>query len=160
MTTTTTTTKTLTDLVKVTEGVMSGNVFYGSIKMNTGKKTLDVIVSNHLKENRQYEFRIASKCKAGFISMSDWKCTPREIIAGFKKNALVNVQVKHTYENGNETWLNVYTTKSGKWHSIDMGFLKVLTVGDMRSSHPDMCDSKVWESVGAKTWADKAFDSN
>jgi hypothetical protein len=30
----------------------------------------------------------------------------------------------------------------------------------MRTSFPDMCDMKLWEMVGAKTWADKAFTNN
>jgi hypothetical protein len=53
--------------------------------------------------------------------------------------------------------MNVFTTKGGKWYSIDRGFLEVLTVGNMRTSFPDMCDMNLWEMVGAKTWADKAF---
>jgi hypothetical protein len=38
--------------------------------------------------------------------------------------------------------------------------LEVLTVGNMRCSFPDMCDMKLWELVGTKTWADKAFVQN
>jgi hypothetical protein len=56
--------------------------------------------------------------------------------------------------------MNVYTTKGGKWHSIDLGFLKVITVGTMRESFPNMCDMKLWEMFGVKTWADKAFSNN
>jgi hypothetical protein len=73
------------------------------------------------------------------------------------KNNLANLQVEVEYENGSKLWMNVYTTKGGKWYSIDRGFLEVMTVGTMRSSYPDMCDMKLWEYVGAKTWADKAF---
>ena len=57
-------------------------------------------------------------------------------------------------------WHNVYTTKGGKWYSIDRGFLEVMTVGTMRQSFPDMCDMKLWELVNTKTWADKAFVQN
>jgi hypothetical protein len=127
--------------------------------MVKGKPT-SIMVSNHLKEDKQYEFRVASKCQAGFINISDWKTTPKEAISGFTKNCLVNIQVKLTYENGRELWMNVYTTKGGKWYSIDKGFLDVLTVGDMRQSFPDMCDMELWGRMGAKTWADKAFVQN
>ena len=115
------------------------------------------MVSNHIKDtSKEYEFRVAAKCQAGFINISDWKQTPYEVIRSWSKNSLVNIQVKT--EGGH--WMNVYTTKGGKWYSIDLGFLKVLTVGNMRQSFPDMCDMSLWELVGAKTWADFAFKSN
>jgi len=157
---TTTTTTPTTSIINLTTGTMSGDVFYGSFNTIVKGKSHRVMVSNHIKENKQYEFRVAAKCKAGFINISDWKTTPRDVIAGFNKNALVNIQVKMTYESGRELWMNVYTTKGGKWHSIDKGFMDVLTVGDMRQSFPDMCDMELWGRMGAKTWADKAFVQN
>ena len=159
MTTTTTTTE--KNIIKLTEGVMAGDVFYGSYDTRIKDKTISVMVSNHIKDvNKQYEFRIAGKCQAGFINIHDTKGTAREIIVGYKKNTLVNIQVKVTYENGRELWHNVFTTKGGKWHGIDKAFLEVLTVGDMRQSFPDMCDMNLWRSLGAETWADKAFTQN
>ena len=155
------TTTTTNPIIKVTEGVMAGDVFYGSFNTISKGKSLSVMVSNHIKDiNKEYEFRIAGKCQAGFINIHDTKGTPHSVIAGYKKNALVNVQVKVTYDNGTELWHNVYTTKGGKWYSIDKGFLDVLTVGDMRQSFPDMCDMGLWGRMGAKTWADKAFTQN
>ena len=152
-----TNTTTANNIIKLTEGVMSGDVFYGSFDTQIKDKNITVMVSNHIKDvNKEYEFRIAGKCKAGFITMHDTKGTPKSVIAGYKKNALVNIQVKS--EHGH--WMNVFTTKGNKWHGIDKGFLEVMTVGDMRSSHPKMCDMKIWELFGAKTWADKAFTQN
>jgi len=156
-TTTTTPTTTVIDLIT---GTMAGDVFYGNYMTMVKGKPCRIMVSNHLKEDKQYEFRVAAKCQAGFINISDWTTTPKEVISGFKKNSLVNIQVKHTYDDGKITWMNEYTTKGGKWHSIDKGFLDVLTVGDMRQSHPDMCDMELWGRMGAKTWADKAFVQN
>ena len=152
------TTKTnINSIITLTEGVMSGDVFYGSFNTVSKNKTISVMVSNHIKDiNKEYEFRIAGKCQAGYISIHDTKGTPHSVIAGYNKNALVNIQVKN--EHGH--WMNVFTTKGNKWHGIDKGFLEVLTVGDMRSGHPDMCDSNIWQSFGAKTWADKAFTQN
>ena len=148
--------------VKLNEDtVMSGDVFYGSFDTLVKGKSLKVSVSNHLKDTeKQYEFRVAAKCKAGFVNISDITGTPYDAIANWSKNGLVNIQVKHTFDNGKVLWFNVFTTKSGKWYSIDRGFLEVLTVGDMRTSFPDMCDMNLWEFVGAKTWADKAFVQN
>jgi len=152
MTTTTTNT-----IINVTEGVMAGDVFYGSFKTRIKDKVITVMVSNHLKDlNKEYEFRIAGKCRAGFISIHDTKGTPAQIIRGYKKNTLVNIQVKNEYGN----WCNVFTTKGGKWHTIDKGFMEALTVGTMRESFPEMCDMQIWERMGAKTWADKAFTKN
>ena len=103
---------------------------------------------------------MASKCKAGFINISDWETTPLDIISSWKKNSLVNVQVEKKFDNGMVLWFNVFTTKGGKWYSIDKMFLESLTVGTMRESFPDMCDMNIWDRMGAKTWADKAFVKN
>lgn len=141
-----------------TDSVMSGDVFYGSFKTTVKGKSVDVMVSNHIKDvNKKYKFRSAAKCKAGFINISDWECTPAEAIGTWGKNVLVNLQVEVVYESGRTNWMNVFTTKGGKWYSIDRGFLEVLTVGMMRQSFPEMCDMNIWSFVGAKTWADKAF---
>jgi len=157
---TTTTTTPTTSVINLTTGTMAGDVFYGTYKTMVKGKPCSIMVSNHLKEDKQYEFRVAAKCKAGFVNISDWTTTPKEVISGFTKNSLVNIQVKMTYESGRVLWFNVLTTKGGKWYSIDKGFLDVLTVGDMRSSFPDMCDSEWWGRMGAKTWADKSFVQN
>ena len=154
MTTTNTTTK---NIIKLTEGVMAGDVFYGSFDTRIKDKTISVTVSNHIKDlDKNYEFRIAGKCQAGFISIHDTKGTPQSIIDGYKKNCLVNIQVKNEFGH----WNNVFTTKGNKWYSIDKSFLDVLTVGTMRESFPDMCDSELWGRMGAKTWADNAFTQN
>ncbi len=151
-----TTTKTNT-IISVNEGTMSGDVFYGSFKTIVKNKVTTVQVSNHLKDiNKEYEFRIAGKCRAGFINIHDTKGTPSSVIRGYKKNVLVNIQMKNEFGH----WMNVYATKGGKWYSIDKGFLDVLTVGTMRESFPDMCDMNIWTRMGAKTWADKAFTQN
>ena len=159
---TTTTTTPTTSVIKLTENpVLAGDVFYGSFDTIVKGKSYSVMVSNHIKDlDKQYEFRIATKCQAGFITISDYKSKPHEVISSFKKNALINIQVKVVYESGREMWYNVYTTKSNKWYSIDKAFLDVLTVGDMRQSFPDMCDMNLWQFLGAKSWADKAFVQN
>jgi hypothetical protein len=151
-----TTTNTPT-LIKVTEGTLAGDVFYGSFDTIVKNKRVSVMVSNHIKdENKEYEFRIAGKCQAGFINIHDSKGTASSIIGGYSKNSLVNIQMKNEFGH----WMNVYTTKGGKWYSIDKGFLEAMTVGTMRQSFPDMCDMEIWNRFGAKTWADKAFTQN
>jgi len=143
--------------VKLTTGTLAGDTFYGSFDTTVKNKRISVMVSNHIKDvEKEYEFRIANKCQAGFINIHDSKCTASDMIRGWDKNSLVNIQVKS--ESG--LWLNVYTTKGGKWYSIDRGFLEIITVGTMRQSFPDMCDMNLWELVGTKTWADRAFVQN
>ena len=143
--------------VKLTTGTLAGDVFYGSFNTTVKNKSLKVMVSNHIKDvNKEYEFRIANKCQAGFINIHDSKNTASEIMRGWSKNSLVNIQMKNEFGH----WMNVYTTKGGKWYSIDKGFLEVMTVGTMRQSFPDMCDMNIWSRFGAKTWADKAFTQN
>jgi hypothetical protein len=155
-------TKTTTiPVVKLTTGTLAGDVFYGSFDTTVKNKRISVMVSNHIKDvNKEYEFRIANKCQAGFINIHDSKGTASDMMGGWSKNSLVNIQVKHTWENGTVVWHNVFTTKGGKWYSIDRGFLEVMTVGTMRQSFPDMCDMKLWELVNTKTWADRAFVQN
>lgn len=154
---TTTTTTTDNNIIKLIEGTLASDVFYGTFNTEIKDKTITVMVSNHIKSlHKIYEFRVASKCQAGFITIHDYKGKAIDAITGYKKNSLVNIQV----QNEHGQWMNVYTTKSGKWHGIDKGFLEVLTVGDMRQSFPDMCDMTIWSQFGAKTWADKAFTQN
>lgn len=144
-------------VVKIETGSMAGDVFYGSFNTTVKGKRITVGVSNHIKDtSKEYEFRVAAKCQAGFINISDWKTTPDDVIGSWSKNGLVNIQMKNEYGY----WMNVYTTKGGKWYSIDRGFLEVMTVGTMRQSFPDMCDMSLWELVNTKTWADKAFVQN
>jgi hypothetical protein len=148
-------------VVKLTTGTLAGDVFYGSFDTTVKNKRVSVKVSNFIKDtNKEYEFRIANKCQAGFTNIHDTKGFPFDVIRGWSKNSLVTVQVKKTWDNGTEVWFNVFTTKGGKWFSIDRGFLEVMTVGIMRQSFPDMCDMKLWELVNSKTWDDKAFVQN
>ena len=144
-------------VVKVNQDSDS-SVFYGSFDTTVKGKRVTVGVSNFIKDiTKTYKFRSAAKCRAGFVNISDFQDTPQGAICYWKKNCLVNLQVEVEFESGEKQWHNVFTTKGGKWYSIDRGFLEVLTVGSMRQSFPDMCDMNLWEYVGAKTWADKAF---
>ena len=133
-----------------------GNVFFGVAILKCKNKTIEINVSNHLTPGTNYEFRTAYKCKAGFINMADSYTTPENIITGWKKGSLIAIQVKN--EHG--VWCNVFTTKAGKWHSIDKVFLEILTVANIHNSFPDRADYKLWESINATSWADKAFVQN
>lgn len=156
------TTTTIPAVKLVENPTLRGDIFYGEIKFNLNGKPLSVGVSNLIKDsNKTYNFRVATKCRAGFITISDYpNSLPESIISNWKKNALVNIQIEREFENGTKRWFDVLTIKGNKWFSIDLGFLEVLTVGTMRQVFPTMCDLSLWEMVGAKTWADKAFTQN
>ena len=79
-----TTTNTIPSVKVSTDSVLSGDVFFGSFDtVIKGKKTT-VTVSNHIKDLKAtYNFRVASKCKAGFINISDWETTPENIISSW-----------------------------------------------------------------------------
>jgi hypothetical protein len=144
-------------IINVTTGTLAGDTFYGNFKTTIKGKRESVMVSNHIKDlNKEFEFRIANKCQAGFVNIHDTKGTAEGVIRGYQKNSLVNIQLKNEFGH----WVNVYTTKGGKWYSIDKGFMDVLTVGTMRESFPVMCDMDIWTKFVAKTWADKAFVQN
>lgn len=144
-------------IINVNTGTLAGDTFYGDFKTTIKGKRESVMVSNHIKDlNKEFEFRIANKCQAGFVNIHDTKGTAEGVIRGYSKNSLVNIQLKNEFGH----WVNVYTTKGGKWYSIDKGFMDVLTVGTMRESFPVMCDMELWGRMGAKTWADKAFVQN
>jgi hypothetical protein len=73
-------------IITVNEGTLSGDVFYGSFTTQHKNKRVSVSVSNFLKDiNTKYEFRIAGKCRAGFISIHDTVGTPHQVNAGYKK---------------------------------------------------------------------------
>ena len=78
-------------VIKVnTDSVLKGDVFYGTFDTTVKNKRVRVMVSNHLKDaNKEYEFRIANKCQAGFINIHDTKGTPSGMMGGWSKNSLV-----------------------------------------------------------------------
>jgi hypothetical protein len=120
-------------IINVNTGTLAGDTFYGDFKTTIKGKRESVMVSNHIKDlNKEFEFRIANKCQAGFVNIHDTKGTAEGVIRGYQKNSLVNIQLKNEFGH----WVNVYTT------------------------FPVMCDMDIWTKFGAKTWADKAFVQN
>jgi hypothetical protein len=64
----TTTNTTPTSVIKLTKNpVLAGDVFYGNIELTIKDKSHNVIVSNHMKEDKKYEFRLATKCQQFLI---------------------------------------------------------------------------------------------
>lgn len=146
----------MNNMIKVNNGEMSSDVFYGSININNNP----VSVSNHLKdENEIYKFRMTDKARAGFQTIRDFEGTVKELPYYLSKHTTV-VEFAKKYDNGHESWFHVLTTKGGKWYSIDKGILDHLTVGDMHQSFSKMIDWNMWNKLNTKTWASMAFVMN
>jgi hypothetical protein len=142
------------NLIKVNTGHLTSDVFYGSIKIN-GQ---DINVSNLLKEDLIYKFRMTAKAKAGFQTIRDLNCCAADLAWSMSKHTTV-VEVERLID-GRSIWFHVLTTKGGKWHSVDKAILESITVGDMHNAFPKMVDWFIWDHVGAKTHACKSFVNN
>ena len=107
----------------------------------------------NLDWNKEYEYRVITKCRAGFLTVSDGKGILRNIITGWKKNALHTVQIKNEYG----TYLTALAMKGGKFYIMDKEILENITIGSIHSSFPSMADHNHWRNIGSKTWADLAY---
>ncbi len=141
-------------LITVNAGPMSGDVFYGSIRIN-GQS---VNVSNLTEIGITYRFRYTAKAKAGFPVIGDVECTVEALPYYLSKNTTV-VQMERMI-GGNPYWFNVLTTKGGKWHSIEKNLLENLEVGDMHRAFPKMVDWNIWKAMNTKFHSCKSFVLN
>lgn len=141
-------------LITVHTGPMSGDVFYGSIRIN-GQS---VNVSNLCEVGKKYRFRYTAKAKAGFPVIGDTECNIETLPYYLSKNTTV-VQVERLID-GKSYWFNILTTKGGKWNSIDKNLLESLQVGDMHGSFPKMIDWNIWKAMNTKFHSCMAFVQN
>jgi len=141
-------------LIKVNTGTLSGDVFYGSIRINGNQ----VSVSNLTELGKPYRFRYTAKARAGFPVIGDIECNVEALPYYLSKNTTV-VQVERLID-GKSYWFNVLTTKGGKWNSIDKNILENLEVGDMHSAFPKMIDWNIWKAMNTKFHSCKSFVLN
>lgn len=141
-------------LITVNTGTMSGDVFYGTIRIN-GQL---VGVSNLTEIGKKYRFRYTAKAKAGFPVIGDVECNIETLPYYLSKNTTV-VQVERLID-GKSYWFNILTTKGGKWNSIDKNLLESLQVGDMHGSFPKMIDWNIWKAMNTKFHSCWAFVQN
>jgi hypothetical protein len=141
-------------LIEINEGHLSGDVFYGSMRIN-GER---VGVSNLTKLGETTRFRYTAKAKAGFPIIGDIECTPEQLPYYLSKNTTV-VQMERLID-GKSYWFNVLTTKGGKWNSIDKNILENLEVGDMHRAFPKMIDWNIWKAMNTKFHSCKSFVLN
>lgn len=141
-------------LVKVHTGPMSGDVFYGSIRIN-GES---VNVSNLTEKGKNYRFRYTAKARAGFPIICDTECTIEALPYYLSKSTTV-VEMERIID-GKSYWFHILTIKGGKWNSIDLNLLESLEVGDMHKCFPKMVDWNIWKMMGTKFHSCKSFVNN
>ena len=141
-------------LITINTGTLSGDVFYGSIRINGNS----VSVSNLTEVGKTYRFRYTAKAKAGFPTICDVECNVEALPYYLSKNTTV-VEVERLI-NGKPHWFHILTTKGGKWYSIDKNLLESFDVGDMHSCFPKMIDWNIWKAMNTKSHASKSFVLN
>jgi hypothetical protein len=141
-------------LIEVHTGTLSGDVFYGSIRIN-GER---VGVSNLTEPGKTHRFRYTAKAKAGFPIICDTECTVEALPYYLSKSTTV-VEVERLIE-GKSYWFHILTIKGGKWNSIDKNLLESLTVGDMHGTFPKMVDWNIWKRMNTKFHSCKSFVMN
>jgi hypothetical protein len=142
------------NMIKKNESKLGGDVFYGNITINSN----NVMVSDLIK-NEEHNFRMTTKCKAGFQVIRDYKGTVEGLIDCMGKHTTV-VELERKHDNGTSSWFHVFATKGSKWYTIDKAILEALTVGDMHQSFSKMVDWNMWKQLNTKTWASMAFVMN
>jgi len=141
-------------LIEVNTGTMSGDVFYGTIRIN-GER---VNVSNLTELGKTYRFRYTGKARAGFPIIVDIECNVEALPYYLSKNTTV-VQMERVID-GKSYWFNILTIKGGKWNSIDKNLLENLEVGDMHRAFPKMIDWNIWKFNNTKFHSCKSFVLN
>ena len=141
-------------LIEISTGTLSGDVFYGTIRIN-GER---IGVSNLTESGKTHRFRYTAKAKAGFPVIGDVECTVEALPYYLSKNTTV-VQMERLID-GKSYWFNILTTKGGKWNSIDKNLLENLEVGDMHRSFPKMIDWNIWKFNNTKFHSCKSFVMN
>jgi hypothetical protein len=133
---------------------MSGDVFYGTIRINGNK----VGVSNLTELGKIHRFRYTAKAKAGFPVIVDAECSVETLPHYLSKNTTV-VEMERLID-GKSYWFHILTIKGGKWNSIDKNLLESLEVGDMHRAFPKMIDWNIWKAMNTKFHSCKSFVLN
>tara|TARA_Y100000593_G_C4149640_1_gene256416 strand:+ start:69 stop:575 length:507 start_codon:yes stop_codon:yes gene_type:complete len=144
---------------------ISTNFWHGKVSQFTKDgKFITFTVSSHLDPNKEYNFRMVGKARAGFVTIFEHKNLKAKNLPWYLGKSTQNVQAwlgpKNSTEDHKGIWVNVLTKKGTAFHSIDKAILESLTVSDMHNSFPKMVDYDLWKNVNANTHADKAYKFN
>jgi hypothetical protein len=120
-----------------------------------------------LSQYQSGKFRFVSKCRAGFMTVSDsrdfdnprFMANPESLLNQYKKGALYTIQFQ---PEGTDIWLTVFARTGKKTNLIDESILVNLTVGTINSFwyNSDLYSQHQYGAVNSKTWADYAYQMN
>lgn len=102
----------------------------------------------------KYQYRAITKCRAGFMTISDGTATLQQAVCNWKKNALQTLEVKFP---GSDFYVTVLAIKGGKFVLVENSILENMTIGTIHSQFPAMADYGHWKHIGSKTWAGLAY---
>tara|TARA_B100000768_G_scaffold77853_1_gene74050 strand:- start:451 stop:933 length:483 start_codon:yes stop_codon:yes gene_type:complete len=102
----------------------------------------------------EYDYRVVTKCRAGFFTISDGKSTLQNLVNRYQKNALHTIELKSLKS---DTFLTALALKGGKFATVANCILENIEIGTIHSSFPKMADHGHWKAIGSKTWADNAY---
>lgn len=100
-------------------------------------------------------FQAITKVPAGFMTAYEIG-SELPSINRWKKGALQSIQFK---AEGTDYWMTVFAKKGTKVVIMDEKIAETVTVGTINSlySNTNLMDQIQYQTVKAKTWADKAF---
>ena len=128
-----------------------------SIEQNINGKMHKFYTSEYgFKWDVEYDYRVITKCVAGYLVISDGKSTLQALVNRWTKNALQTIELKSTHP-GSDTYLTVLALKANKFHTVANCILDNIDIGTIHSSFPKMADHGHWKAIGSKTWADNAY---
>jgi len=139
----------------------SGETVY-SIEQNIGGKMHKFHTSEYgFKWDEVYDYRVVTKCVAGWMTISEGKATLQQLVNKWKKGALQTIELKsatpHWNHPGSDTYLTALALKANKFATVANCILENITIGTIHNSFPKMADHGHWRSIGSKTWADNAY---
>lgn len=102
----------------------------------------------------EYDYRVITKCRAGFFTISDGKSSLKNLVNRYQKNALHTIELKSLKS---DHYLTALALKAGKFVTVANCIIENIEIGTIHSSFPKMADHGHWKSIGSKTWADPAY---
>ena len=128
-----------------------------SIEQSIGGKMHKFHTSEYgFKWDVEYDYRVVTKCVAGWMTISEGKASLQNLVNRYKKGALQTIELKSTHP-GSDTYLTALALKANKFATVANCILENITIGTIHSSFPKMADHGHWKSIGSKTWADNAY---
>ena len=126
-----------------------------TIEQNIGGKMHKYHTNDYgFKWDEEYDYRVITKCRAGFMTISDGKSSLSNLVNRYQKNALQTIELKSLKS---DTYLTVLALKAGKFVTVANCILENIKIGTIHGSFPKMADHGHWRSIGSKTWADNAY---